>query len=49
MLFSERYGYKKAEMLKKDEMPEAILDCLILDWLIADLQICTLFDFRLKD
>jgi len=35
MLFSERYGYKKAEMLKKDEMPEMILDCLILDLQIS--------------
>jgi len=35
MLFSERYGHKKVEMSKKDEMPEAILDCLILDLQIS--------------
>jgi len=35
MLFSRRYGYKKVPMQKKDEMPEAILDCLILDLQIS--------------
>jgi len=43
MLFSERYGYKKAEMLKKDEMPDHLRTRI---WNVFDLNVFGRFNIR---